>query len=76
MARACKVAGLGFACWGFAYLEFGLPQPSEAQLSDMAEPGGSDTFFFLQLVSAALVTATVWPPGETTKVKGVDWPMT
>jgi hypothetical protein len=57
-------------------LESGLSQPFETQLSDLAEPAASDTFFVPQFVRAALVTATLWLPGETTKVKGVDWPMT
>jgi hypothetical protein len=57
-------------------LEFGLSQPFEAQFSDMAEPAGSDTLLVPQFVRAELVTATLWAPGETTKVKGVDWLMT
>jgi len=42
----------------------------------MAEPAGSDTLLVPQFVRAELVTATLWAPGETTKVKGVDWLMT
>jgi hypothetical protein len=57
-------------------LELELSQPLEAQLSDIAEPGVSDTFLFRQFVKSALVTVTACSPGETTKVKGVDWLMT